>query len=213
MFSRDSHQPEEDFLPSWAVALPKFFTQVILIRVKTISNTILVAFRYTVDVGCSKTALLKLPIDSPDTYYEINALSCILHWPVSIFNMKWDLLCTIRRFSCKHVGVVGLRRRSILRPYSRKFRRHILLSLSSPSWGTPWRWPWIWCPWHYRICWWSGVASTATVCTPTVLCILTLSCCLGMNVYGTKWQRQYLCNRGPSTICYMINYLEEEIVH
>ena len=67
MFSRDSHQPEEDFLHSWAVALPKFFTQIILIRVETISNTILVAFRYTVDVGHSKTALLKLPIDSTDT--------------------------------------------------------------------------------------------------------------------------------------------------
>ena len=124
--------------------------------------------------------------------------------------MKCDLLCTIRRFSCKHVGVVGFRRRSILRPYSRKLRRHILLSLPSPSWGAPWRWPWIWCPWHYRICWWCGVASTATVCTPTVLRILTLSCCLGMNVYGTKWQWQYLCNRGPSTIWYMINYLEEK---
>ena len=67
-FLSDAREPKVDLLNSWAVILNKFFVQIISIRVKTPSNTNLVAPRHIkrekgsllVDLRRSKTALLKL---------------------------------------------------------------------------------------------------------------------------------------------------------
>ena len=132
--------------------------------------------------------------------------------PASIFNMQWDLLSPIRRFSCKEVGVIGLRWGCIFGTSSRKLRGHIFFSFYSSSWWTPWRWPWIRCSWHYRICWWCRMASTAAVTTATaILPILVVGRCLGVNIYCTKRSRshsnsrQHLYHRGFTPIWYLFH--------